>query len=176
MQQTMQHGDHSGSRQAEQRSSLFGSIGGGAVQNLSTWHHNSGMHNDRRGSLDLLGALAGAQSESSECRTNNAAGSNIPDSPFTAFSSGNSGNFSAMETPIPLGLPADKDWLTPLHCFVRLNCVEVFTATEADVSIPTKGKRKPIQIGQVGIRCPHCHNSDSGLKSRERGSVYYPTR
>ena len=78
--------------------------------------------------------------------------------------------------PIPLGLPDDKDWLTPLHCFVRLHCVEIFTANATDVAIPTKGKRKKIQIGQVGIRCPHCHHPDNLLKSREIGSVYYPTR
>ena len=76
--------------------------------------------------------------------------------------------------PVPLAMPSDKDWLTPLHCFVRLHCVEVFTATKGDVATPSKGKRKAIQVGQVGIRCPHC-SSTTDHKSRERGSVYYPT-
>jgi hypothetical protein len=76
--------------------------------------------------------------------------------------------------PVPLAMPSDKDWLTPLHCFVRLHCVEVFTATKNDVATPSKGKRKAIQVGQVGIRCPHCSGTTSH-KARERGSVYYPT-
>jgi hypothetical protein len=82
-----------------------------------------------------------------------------------------------MERPMPLAMPSDKDWLTPLHCFVRRHCVEVFTATEYDVATPSKGKRKPITVGQVGIRCPHCHSSDpeAHAKARERGSVYFPT-
>jgi hypothetical protein len=86
-----------------------------------------------------------------------------------------SGPFAMMPQPMPLAMPSDKDWLTPLHCFVRRHCVEVFTATQMDVSTPSKGKRKPIQVGQVGIRCPHCHAPDSQSRSRERGSVYYPT-
>lgn len=84
------------------------------------------------------------------------------------------GPFAMMPQPLPLTMDSDKDWLTPLHCFVRRHCVQVFTATEKDVATPSKGKRKPIQVGQVGIRCPHCHHEDSS-GARERGSVYYPT-
>ena len=93
-----------------------------------------------------------------------------PDAPTTL----SNGPFAVITDPVPLAMPMDKDWLTPLHCFVRRHCVQVFTATEADVATPSKGKRKPIQVGQVGIRCPHCHR-DENSKSRERGSVYYPT-
>lgn len=87
------------------------------------------------------------------------------------------GPFAMLNKPMPLSMLSDKDWLTPLHCFVRRHCVEVFTATENDVATPSKGKRKPIQVGQIGIRCPHCHSFDSNgnSKARERGSVYYPT-
>jgi hypothetical protein len=87
------------------------------------------------------------------------------------------GPFADMEHPMPLAMPSDKDWLTPLHCFVRRHCVEVFTASEYDVATPSKGKRKPITVGQVGIRCPHCHSNDpdAHAKARERGSVYFPT-
>jgi hypothetical protein len=84
------------------------------------------------------------------------------------------GPVNAFIQPVPLAMPSDKDWLTPLHCFVRMHCVEVFTATKGDVATPSKGKRKAIQVGQVGIRCPHCSGTTSP-KSRERGSVYYPT-
>lgn len=88
---------------------------------------------------------------------------------------GDEGPFAVLPQPIPLAMASDKDWLTPLHCFVRGQCVEVFCATSQDVATPSKGKRKPIQIGQVGIRCPHCHTGSSGAGQRERGSVYYPT-
>lgn len=84
-------------------------------------------------------------------------------------------SFTMMKEPMPLAMNSDKDWLTPLHCFVRRHCVQVFTATQNDVATPSKGKRKPIQVGQVGIRCPHCHSEESNGKTRERGSVYYPT-
>lgn len=85
------------------------------------------------------------------------------------------GPFAELKDPMPLAMNSDKDWLTPLHCFVRRHCVQVFTASQNDVSTPSKGKRKPIQVGQVGIRCPHCHAEEAKGKSRERGSVYYPT-
>ena len=83
------------------------------------------------------------------------------------------GPFAEIKEPMPLAMPSDKEFLTPLHCFVRRYCVEVFTASEKDVSTPSKGKRKPIQVGQLGIRCPHCRSVDG--KQPERGSVYYPT-
>ena len=86
------------------------------------------------------------------------------------------GPFGTIEKPHPLALAEDKDWLTPLHCFVRKHCVEVFTATEVDVQTPSKGKRKPVNIGQIGIRCPHCHaGSPQTDPNVERGSVYYPS-
>jgi len=88
----------------------------------------------------------------------------------------NSGPFETMTEPLPLAMEGDEDWLTPLHCFVRKHCVEVFTASEDDITTPSKGKRKAITIGQVGIRCPHCRDdSRSTAKARERGSVYFPT-
>ena len=81
------------------------------------------------------------------------------------------GPFDKLPRPMSLAMSTDKDWLTPLHCFVRKHCVEIFSASENDVSTPSKGKRKPIQVGQIGIRCPHCHTD----AAKERGSVYYPT-
>mmetsp|Transcript_13750 Transcript_13750/g.22756 ORF Transcript_13750/g.22756 Transcript_13750/m.22756 type:complete len:435 (+) Transcript_13750:171-1475(+) len=58
-----------------------------------------------------------------------------------------------------LALPEDDDVLSPLHCFMRKYCVEVFTASAEDVAIPRYGKSHggKIVVGQVGIRCLHCH-------------------
>ena len=76
----------------------------------------------------------------------------------------------------PLALiPEDEKSLTPLHCFVRKYCVEVFVATAADVDAPCMGKRKAVSIGQVGIRCPYCSPKNSyeiAHRNRENGVVY----
>jgi hypothetical protein len=141
----------------------------------ASFRQNNGMQDVRRGSLDVLGALAGAAptmvNSFQPQRRLSATGESNSSDPMRLMSAG---PFSMMEKPLPLSMPPDKDWLTPLHCFVRRHCVEVFTATEDDVATPSKGKRKPINVGQIGIRCPHCHSQDLA-RSRERGSVYYPT-
>ncbi len=86
------------------------------------------------------------------------------------------GPFRQLSKPISLALDDDEHWITPLHCFVRKHYVEVFTATEMDMKTPSKGKRKPIQVGQIGIRCHFCHEGTTDTDPiRERGSVYYPT-
>lgn len=143
----------------------------------------------RRSSLDLLGSLAGgtlavttpdifAATQGMNSHIPNQVQSrlqglgNIEAPPVSEHMS--NGPFAMMEKPSPLSMDLDKEWLTPLHCFVRKQCVHVFTASDDDVATPSKGKRKPIQVGQVGIRCPHCHQETSS-PSRERGSVYYPT-
>ena len=84
--------------------------------------------------------------------------------------------------PIPLAMPADKYSITPLHCFVRQHCVELFTASETDVfHRSSKGKRRPIQVGRVGIRCSHCAKAtrnnitSSNNAGLNKGSVYFPT-
>jgi hypothetical protein len=60
--------------------------------------------------------------------------------------------------PMPLAMPSDKDHLTPLQCFVRLEEIELFSATEADIKSATiiRCRREPVTLGQVGIRCQHC--------------------
>lgn len=142
----------------------------------------------RRSSLDLLGSLAGGplanptpdifataqsfQPQLSMPSANQTSKQN-PSGGIVSEHMSN-GPFAMMEKPMPLAMETDKDWLTPLHCFVRKHCVEVFTAVQDDVATPSKGKRKPIQVGQIGIRCPHCHR-DPTSQLRERGSVYYPT-
>lgn len=80
----------------------------------------------------------------------------------------------------PLCLPEDETWLTPLHCFVRKYCVEVFVATPEDVAAPCMGKRNPVNAHQVGIRCPYCSperlvgkiNEIDIARARENGVVF----
>lgn len=87
------------------------------------------------------------------------------------------GPFKTLDKPILLALDGDEDWLTPLHCYVRRQCVEVFTATADDTSkTTTKGKRRPVTVGQIGLRCPHCNKDDGDgqFDKNNRGSIYYP--
>ena len=63
-----------------------------------------------------------------------------------------------------LSLEDDNDWLTPLHCFVRKNFVEVFTYSEESVKTPAKRKQKRWNLGQVGVRCPYCRDLPKGFK------------
>lgn len=80
----------------------------------------------------------------------------------------------------PLSMNDDEEWLTPLHCFVRKYCVEVFVATQEDVAAPCMGKRNPVTVDQVGIRCPYCSpermvgmvNESDIARARENGVVY----
>mmetsp|Transcript_11005 Transcript_11005/g.24222 ORF Transcript_11005/g.24222 Transcript_11005/m.24222 type:complete len:587 (+) Transcript_11005:198-1958(+) len=84
----------------------------------------------------------------------------------------------------PLTMPDDEKWLTPLHVFVRQYCAEVFVATPADVAAPCMGKRNPVMVGQIGIRCPYCSPKNNGMcgtagtsdwdiaRARENGVVY----
>ena len=80
----------------------------------------------------------------------------------------------------PLALPEDAEWLTPLHCFVRRYCVEVFVATPEDIAAPCMGKRNHVTANQVGIRCQYCCPSrvasvgrvDIAKTTGENGMVY----
>lgn len=73
-----------------------------------------------------------------------------------------------------LALPEDDDVLSPLHCFMRKYCVEAFSATADDVSTPRYGKSHggKIVVGQVGIRCLHCHQL---AVNRPERAVCYPS-
>mmetsp|Transcript_22500 Transcript_22500/g.33305 ORF Transcript_22500/g.33305 Transcript_22500/m.33305 type:complete len:1223 (+) Transcript_22500:316-3984(+) len=54
-----------------------------------------------------------------------------------------------------LALPDDKISLSETLCIVREN-IEVFIATEEDVKAPAPGRKRPVVVGQVGLRCIHC--------------------
>jgi hypothetical protein len=71
-----------------------------------------------------------------------------------------------------LAMPSDRDSLSDRQCYVRSEMVEIFAATQKDVSARhSKGAQKLVS-GQVGIRCVHC----SHLRPRDRAerSVCYP--
>lgn len=72
-----------------------------------------------------------------------------------------------------LALPGDRDSLSDRQCYVRSEMVEIFAATDKDVSARhSKGAQKLV-MGQIGIRCVHC----SHLRPRDRAerAVCYPS-
>eukprot|EP00978_Attheya_sp_CCMP212_P010715 scaffold26035_cov34-Attheya_sp.AAC.4 len=71
-----------------------------------------------------------------------------------------------------LALKEDVCHLNAIHVFVREN-VEVFTATAEDMSKPAPGRKNPIRLGQVGLRCIHCRHISG--KKRIKRAVCYPT-
>ena len=52
--------------------------------------------------------------------------------------------------------------------------LELFEATANDIECNTQGRKKPVVLHQVGLRCFHC--SYLPLRSRGRGAVYYPAK
>ena len=67
---------------------------------------------------------------------------------------------------LPMSVPDDPTWLSTYLCFVRSDCVEVFEATDRDVTMRLNSKL--IYPRQVGIRCRFCshiHHRDRAGRS-----------
>jgi len=73
---------------------------------------------------------------------------------------------------ILLAISEDKEWLSDMDCFVRRQ-LEVFCASDQDVSLAEADRKYPVRVGQVGIRCIHC--AIAAGNSRTRGAaVQFP--
>lgn len=81
------------------------------------------------------------------------------------------GSAARNQLPALLARPEDEMKLSAHQVLLRLQ-IEVFEATEDDVSTHTRGRNKPIQPGQVGIRCRHCAHLP--VVRRQKGSTYFP--
>ena len=73
--------------------------------------------------------------------------------------------------PAILAQPDDHLKLSTLQCFLRYQ-IEAFRAHEDDILTHTRGRNKPIAIGQVGIRCKFCAHLP--VARRQKGSTYFP--
>jgi hypothetical protein len=78
---------------------------------------------------------------------------------------------------IPIALPAvlaqpEDSLKLSSHQVLLRHQIEAFQATEDDVSTHTRGRNKPITLGQVGIRCRHCAHLP--VARRQKGSTYFP--
>jgi hypothetical protein len=70
-----------------------------------------------------------------------------------------------------LAIPEDIDNLSAHQIFLRYQ-IEAFRATKDHVSTHTRGRNKPVTVGQVGIRCRHCSHISIG--NGQKGSTYFP--
>jgi hypothetical protein len=71
-----------------------------------------------------------------------------------------------------LAMPEDSSALNALHTFVRMQ-IEVFAATPADMAQPAPGRKTPVKLHQVGLRCIHCRHMQS--RDRIKRAVCYPS-
>ena len=64
---------------------------------------------------------------------------------------------------VPLGIEEDNNWLSELHCLVRLDLVEIFRAGRQEVAARSANKR--ISYLQVGVRCRFCAHLPTNLRA-----------
>jgi hypothetical protein len=76
-----------------------------------------------------------------------------------------------MRLPVVLAQAEDNTKLSKHQVQLR-HQIEAFQATDDDVSTHTRGRNKPIVLGQVGIRCRHCAHMP--VCRRQKGSTYFP--
>jgi hypothetical protein len=76
-----------------------------------------------------------------------------------------------IDLPAILALPEDHVKLSTHQVFLR-HQIEAFRASEEDISTHTRGRNKPVALGQIGIRCRHCAHVPVG--KRQKGSTYFP--
>lgn len=77
---------------------------------------------------------------------------------------------------VPLLLLAqqeDRISLSETLCTIREN-IEVFKATKTDVEAPAPGRKHPVVVGQVGLRCIHCRHTTKS-SDRVKRAVCYPS-
>mmetsp|Transcript_15292 Transcript_15292/g.23811 ORF Transcript_15292/g.23811 Transcript_15292/m.23811 type:complete len:484 (-) Transcript_15292:243-1694(-) len=72
-----------------------------------------------------------------------------------------------------LFMPCDVGHLSEYQVLIRKQ-LEIFEATEQDITQSMQGRKKQLYVGQVGVRCIHCKNLP--LQKRGRGSVYFPAK
>jgi hypothetical protein len=78
-----------------------------------------------------------------------------------------------MSGSFPMAMDTDDERMSSYQIMVRQQ-LEFFIADKKDVESSTQGRKKPVVLGQVGIRCKHCAHVPQ--RSRVRGAVYFPTR
>lgn len=131
---------------------------------------------DETGFNALLAASFHAENSTEKKRKTKAEGSSMEKKVKKPDLGSNATEFTTLEWRCvftSLSLAEDKYWLSDLQCYIRLNFIEVFGATEDDLMSNMQGRSKPTFIGQVGIRCMHCKHVPSC--ERAQNHIYFPT-
>ena len=77
------------------------------------------------------------------------------------------------QEPILIYTVKDEASLSGYQCNMRQH-MEYFSATADDTVTKGQGRIRPVQLGQVGVRCRHCRHLPQ--LARTKGAVYFPTR
>jgi hypothetical protein len=72
---------------------------------------------------------------------------------------------------VSLSLRTDVEMLSDYQILIRQQ-LELFEAGPEDVETNTQGRKKPVVLEQVGLRCRHC--AFLPVRSRGKGAVYFP--
>ena len=76
------------------------------------------------------------------------------------------------EGPIQLlAQPQDRIALSETLCVIREN-IEVFVANTRDVEAPAPGRKHPVVVGQIGLRCIHCSHAKKHSDKVKRATCY----
>ena len=74
---------------------------------------------------------------------------------------------------LELALPTDEKFLSPYQLLLRQQ-LELFSSDLRDCLTSQQGRRRRVQVHQVGLRCRHCAHLT--LHDRGRASCYYPQK
>jgi hypothetical protein len=75
--------------------------------------------------------------------------------------------------PVLMHSDRDDDILSDYQIFLRKQ-IEFFEADQVEVKTATPGRKVPVVLGQVGIRCIHC--ADVPIQQRAAATAYFPSR
>ena len=92
---------------------------------------------------------------------------------FRSAMHSNAGQLRTPDGVLLLAMPDDRISLSETLCVVREN-VEVFCATEEDVKAPAPGRKRPVTVGQIGLRCIHCRTA-TNPGDRVKRAICFPS-
>ena len=98
---------------------------------------------------------------------------NIQGTPIAAAVAATEDNRDTNSKATLLYMQCDEDVLCPSQIFLRKQ-IELFEAQSLDIELFVSGRRRPVVLGQIGIRCRHCAHLHPS--TRKKGSAYYPSR
>jgi hypothetical protein len=84
-----------------------------------------------------------------------------------------SSNAIPLSLPVIFAQPTDSFVLTEHQALLRQQ-IELFSATNDDLSSRIRGRNRKVELGQVGLRCRHCAHVPAA--HRAKGSVYFPAQ